>query len=241
MTTLFISDLHLDQSRPDISDQFVQFLKGPASDAEALYILGDLFEAWIGDDDDNPAALSVVAGLNELARSGVITYFMVGNRDFLVGDTFLERAGCRSLMEPTVVDLYGQRVLLVHGDSLCVDDHEYMAFRTMVRNPAWQAAFLAKPLGERRAIAEQARLVSKSNTAQKPAEIMDVNPDAVAALMMEQRVNILLHGHTHRPNIHSFNLPSGPATRIVLGDWYTQGSNLRWDAHGYQLQALPRS
>jgi UDP-2,3-diacylglucosamine hydrolase len=241
MTTLFISDLHLDESRPDISAQFKQFLNGPATHASSLYILGDLFEAWIGDDDENPVADWVAEGLNALAERGVKTYFMAGNRDFLVGPAYLERAGCELLMEPLVIELYGQRVLVLHGDSLCTDDHQYMAFRSLVRNPAWQAEFLAKPLPARRAMAEQARLVSKTTTAEKPPEIMDVNAEAVAAVMAEHRVDLLLHGHTHRPNIHRFDLPAGPATRIVLGDWYTQGSTLSWDENGYQLQSLPRS
>ncbi len=240
MTTLFISDLHLDQNRPDICAQFEAFLQGPATQAEALYILGDLFEAWIGDDDDNPVGQSVACGLVNLAERGIPTYFMPGNRDFLLGDEFLATARCTRLTEPTIIDLYGQRVLLLHGDSLCLDDHEYMAFRSMVRDPAWQAGFLAKPLVERRAMARQARLVSQSNTAEKPADIMDVNTGAVEAVMVEHGVSLLLHGHTHRPNIHTLRLPTGPATRIVLGDWYHQGSALRWNAEGFELQALPR-
>ncbi len=241
MTTLFISDLHLDHSRPDISAQFSAFLQGPATKVEALYILGDLFEAWIGDDDNNPVAPAVGAGLTALAERGVETFFMAGNRDFLVGDGFLDGARCTRLTEPTVVNLYGQRVLLLHGDSLCVDDHDYMAFRSMVRDPAWQAAFLAKPLAQRRAMAAQARLISQTNTAEKPAEIMDVNQDAVAAVMAEHGVDLLLHGHTHRPDVHTLRLPAGPATRIVLGDWYSQGSAVRWNASGFELMVLPRN
>ena len=240
MTTLFISDLHLDQNRPEISAHFAAFLNDTAAKGEALYILGDLFEAWIGDDDDNPAAQLVVDGLQGLAERGVPTYFMAGNRDFLIGDEFLSLAHCTRLTEPVVIDLYGRRVLLLHGDSLCLDDHEYMAFRAMVRDPAWQNDFLAKPLTERRAMAQAARLVSQTNTAEKPADIMDVNAGAVEAAMVEHGVSLLLHGHTHRPNVHQLTLPSGPATRIVLGDWYTQGSVLRWDETGFELEALPR-
>jgi UDP-2,3-diacylglucosamine hydrolase len=240
MATLFISDLHLDPSRPDITDQALAFLDSGTRDDEALYILGDLFEAWVGDDDPEPEKRRVIARLKQLSDAGLPCYFMHGNRDFMIGEAFAAASGCALLPDPTVIELHGQRVLLMHGDTLCTDDHEYQAFRRVARNPDWQRAMLARPLAERLAIARQLRETSAASMAGKSMEIMDVNQEAVAAAMREHGVYTLLHGHTHRPAVHHFQVDDRPAMRIVLGDWYTQGSVLSWDADGFILQALPR-
>jgi UDP-2,3-diacylglucosamine hydrolase len=240
MATLFISDLHLDPARPEITDQALAFLESGARDAEALYILGDLFEAWVGDDDPEPEKRRVIAQLKRLTDAGLRCYFMHGNRDFMVGEEFSAASGCALLADPTIIELHGQRVMLMHGDTLCTDDHEYQAFRRVTRNPDWQRAMLARPLAERLAIARQLRETSAASMAGKSMEIMDVNQAAVAAAMREHGVYTLLHGHTHRPAVHNFQVDGRRAMRIVLGDWYTQGSVLSWDADGFILQTLPR-
>ncbi len=238
--TLFISDLHLEVGRPDITAQFYRFLEDQARGARALYILGDLFEAWVGDDDEQPLNAEVASRLQQLAASGVDCFFVHGNRDFLVGRAFADRAGLTLLDEWTVLDLAGERVLVTHGDALCTDDTEYMNFRAMVRNPEWQAGFLALPLDNRYQMAAEARRQSRTGTAAKSEEIMDVNETAVHRALRDHGVQTLLHGHTHRPNVHEFSLDNRPATRIVLGDWYQQGSMVRWDDEGFELISLPR-
>jgi UDP-2,3-diacylglucosamine hydrolase len=240
MRTLFISDLHLDPARPDITQQALEFLARETQDADALYVLGDLFEAWVGDDDPEPEKARVVAALRKLADGGLPCYFMHGNRDFLVGERFAAASGCRILPDPTVTEVHGTPVILMHGDTLCTDDHEYQALRRMVRDPDWQRATLARPLAERMAMARQLRETSAAKSAGKTAEIMDVNQGAVEATMRQHGVYTLLHGHTHRPAIHRFELDGREAVRIVLGDWYTQGSALSWDDAGFTLHTLPR-
>jgi len=227
MSTLFISDLHLDASRPQIVGLYLDLLAGDARRADALYVLGDLFESWIGDDDDAPLAERVATETRALRDSGVPVYFMHGNRDFLLGEGYAARSGMTLLADPTVVSLGGERTLLMHGDTLCTDDVEYLKFRAMVRDPRWQQQFLARPLPERRAFAAQARGESRRQTAEKSAEIMDVNLAAVEAAMRMHGVRKLIHGHTHRPATHRFDLDGAPAERIVLGDWYEQDSVLR--------------
>ena len=224
MSSLFISDLHLDEARPQIVDLYTRFLKQEARNAEALYILGDLFESWIGDDDDSVLAQQVAAATRALHDSGVPVFFMHGNRDFLLGADYAARAGMTLLTDPTIVELGGERVLLMHGDTLCTDDIDYQKFRTLVRNPEWQRQFLSKPLVERRAFAAQARGESRKQTAMKAAEIMDVNQAAVEAALREHGVRRMIHGHTHRPATHRFELEGQSAERIVLGDWYEQSS-----------------
>jgi UDP-2,3-diacylglucosamine hydrolase len=227
MSTLFISDLHLDESRPQIVELFERFLATDARGADALYVLGDLFESWIGDDDDAPLAQRVGRALHELRDSGVPIYFTHGNRDFLLGTQYADRTGMQLLDESTVIDLQGEPTLVMHGDTLCIDDIEYQKFRALVRDSEWQRQFLAKPLAERRAFAAQARGESRKQTALKAAEIMDVNQVAVESAMRAQRVRRLIHGHTHRPATHRFELDGQAAERIVLGDWYEQSSVLR--------------
>jgi UDP-2,3-diacylglucosamine hydrolase len=239
MTTLFIADLHLDPERPQITTLFENHL---ASDevrhADALYILGDLVEAWIGDDDDAELPQRIAAATRSLSDAGVPVYFMVGNRDFLLGEAFARRAGMTLLNDGTVHDIQGRPTLLMHGDVLCTDDVAYQAVRQQVRNPQWQAQILSMPLDARRAFAAKARADSKAHTGSTMESIMDVNADAVAAAMRKAGVTRLIHGHTHRPAIHSFEMDGKTAERIVLGDWYEHGSVLRVDAKNVELRGL---
>jgi UDP-2,3-diacylglucosamine hydrolase len=240
MTTLFISDLHLESGRPEIGEQFLSFLAGEAREAEVLYILGDLFEVWLGDDDPNPYYGAMKVEIRALVDSGVPVFFMHGNRDFTIGEDFARETGISILKDPTVVELYGEKVLLCHGDSLCTDDVQYQQIRAMTRNPEWQAMMLAKSIEERIAFAIQARNESKARGESLDDEIMDVNQDAVEAALNEHGVDTMLHGHTHRPAVHKVNLGDRAACRIVLGDWYEQGSVVRWDENGPRLEAIQR-
>ena len=237
--TLFISDLHLDPARPDITALFREFLATEAASAEALYILGDLFEAWVGDDDDSPDSLALIQALRQCTGSGTPVYVMHGNRDFLLGERFASNSGVTLLNDPTVIDLYGVPTLLMHGDLLCTDDTEYQAFRAQVRDPAWQATLLQKPLAERQAIAREMREASRTQTAGKPESIMDVNADTVSDYLRRHHTRQLIHGHTHRPGTHEIELDGDTARRFVLGDWYTQGSMLQCTASGCTLQQIP--
>lgn len=239
-TTLFISDLHLCGARPAITGLFLDFLSHPARTARALYILGDLFEFWIGDEAIEQNEFRPVAqGLRALTASGTPVFVMHGNRDFLMGPEFERATGAQLLNDPTRIDLHGTPTLLMHGDSLCTDDTEFMIFRAQVRDPAWQREFLSKPVAERTRIAQHYREASSISTASKKPEIMDVNQKAVESIMREHSVTHLIHGHTHRPNEHSFTLDGHPAQRSVLGDWYEQGSVLRVNDQGWQLESLP--
>ncbi len=243
MTTLFISDLHLDESRPQITDLFVDFLRGEARAAEAVFILGDLFEAWIGDDQTTALSDRVRSELLALTRSGVPTAFLRGNRDFLIGPGFAADTGVRLLADPCLISLYAEPTLLMHGDLLCSDDLTYQNFRNQVRDPSWQQDFLAQPLAARQAFADRARSESQQRQAGLIASntletITDVTPATVAQTMAHYGVTRLIHGHTHRPAIHSLTVDGRPARRIVLGDWYEQGSVLRVDADGLALSVL---
>ena len=240
MTTLFISDLHLEAGRPEIGVQFLAFLSGEARDADTLYILGDLFEVWLGDDDPNPYYAGMKAAIRELVDSGIPVFFMHGNRDFMIGDEFATETGVTILQDPELIDLHGEKVLLSHGDALCTDDVEYQRFRAMTRNPEWQAMMLAKTIQERIAHALEARQGSVEHGKSLDDEITDVNQGAVEALIRKHGVDILLHGHTHRPAIHEVRLGDRTATRIVLGDWFEQGSVVRWDENGPRLETMPR-
>jgi len=240
VTTLFISDLHLQESRPEIGAQFLTFLDQEAARAEALYILGDLFDAWIGDDDPDPHYAEIKEALGAVVDGGVPVFFMHGNRDFLVGRKFAEETGVELLGDPFKTNFYGREVLLSHGDAFCIDDTKYQEVRSVTRDPAWQAMMLQKPLAERQAIARQARADSMAHGASIDLEISDVNQAAVESVMRSHEVRTLLHGHTHRPAVHTFPLDGSPATRIVLGDWYEQGSVVRWDDDGFDLGALER-
>jgi UDP-2,3-diacylglucosamine hydrolase len=240
VATLFISDLHIDASRPAITEQFLSFLSGEARHAEALYILGDLFESWVGDDAADSAQSSAMAGLRSLTEHGVPCFVMHGNRDFLLAEQFCRMSGARLLPDPLIVTLYGEPVLVMHGDALCTDDRAYQRLRATVREADWQRRFLALSVASRRALAGAARAGSQAHTAALEYAITDVNPDSVALAMRGSGVATLLHGHTHRPAIHAFEVDGRPRTRIVLGDWYDQGSVLRWDRNGPELNNLPR-
>jgi UDP-2,3-diacylglucosamine hydrolase len=239
MATLFISDLHLDPARPKMTALFEEYLAGDeVRHADALYILGDLVEAWIGDDDDAELPGRIAAATRAVHDAGVPVYFMVGNRDFLLGEAFAERAGMTLLDDGTVHDIQGQPTLLMHGDVLCTDDVAYQAVRKQVRSPPWQAHVLSMPLEARRALAVQAREDSRAHTGTTMESIMDVNADAVAGAMHKAGVTRLVHGHTHRPAVHSLTVGGKAAHRIVLGDWYEQGSVLRVDGDGVELRGL---
>ena len=240
MATLFISDLHLEAARPEIGEQFLAFLEGPARAADALYILGDLFESWIGDDDPNPYYAQMKTALRALSDSGVPVFFMHGNRDFMIGDQFAEETGVTLLADPSPIELHGEKVLLSHGDAMCTDDAEYQQVRAMTRNPEWQAMMMAKSIEERVAFAMAAREQSAARYDSIDEEITDVNQDAVEATIREHGCDILLHGHTHRPAVHPFHVDDRPVHRIVLGDWYEQGSMVEWDKDGPRLEELPR-
>jgi UDP-2,3-diacylglucosamine hydrolase len=227
MTTLFISDLHLDASRPQITALFVDFVRREASGARALYILGDLFEAWIGDDSDDETANQVADALAGLHAQRVPCFFIHGNRDFLLGDAYARRARITLLPDPSVVEIEGERVLLMHGDTLCTDDAPYQAFRRQSHSPEWQRAFLQRPIAQRQAFAAQARAESQRYTRSVNDAITDVNADAVHAALQQHGVRTLIHGHTHRPAVHDLSIDGSAARRIVLGDWYEQGSVLR--------------
>ena len=242
-TTLFISDLHLDGERPDITAQFLEFIEREARQAQALYILGDLFEAWIGDDDPDPDKRRVVAALRALTQSGVPVYFIHGNRDFLIGRRFAAETGVQLLEDGTLIELYGQRVLLMHGDTLCIDDPAYQRLRRIVRNPVVQFIMRRLTLRQRLNLAARMREGSKAHiaTMDKAApQIMDVNQAEVRSTFERQRVDYIVHGHTHRPAIHKVQLHNRLVTRIVLGDWYEQGSVLRWEKRGFELAGLNR-
>jgi UDP-2,3-diacylglucosamine hydrolase len=238
MSVLFVSDLHLDAGRPETIKRFVDFVAQHAFSAERLYILGDLFESWIGDDDTEPGFKTVIAALARLHAANVACFVMHGNRDFLIGERFASAAGCRLLDDYERVEVYGESVLLMHGDLLCTDDVAYMAFRATVRSAAWQREFLAKPLSERRAIAAALRARSASEMATKSDDIMDVNQTAVEGTMRHYGVRYLLHGHTHRPAIHRFSLDDQPAARIVLGAWHDRATIASWDTAGFRLETI---
>ena len=240
MTTLFISDLHLDASRPAVTDLFVDFLAGEAREADALYILGDLFEAWVGDDDPDPHHERVAGALAGLRDAGTPIRFLAGNRDFLLREAYARKAGMELLKEPVRTDVGGVTTLLLHGDVLCTDDAEYQQFRRMVQNPAWQEQFLSRSLEERKALAGQARMESRRRGAEKAEDIMDVNPGAVEALFRQHGVARVIHGHTHRPAVHGITVDGEACERIVLGDWYEQGSVLSVADDGTaDLRTLP--
>lgn len=240
MATLFISDLHLDPERPAATELFGRFIDGEARNADALYILGDLFEAWVGDDDPSSAGAFVAERLRALADSGVPVFFIRGNRDFLLGEDYAKRAGVTILPDPAVVMLHGEPTLILHGDLLCTDDTAYQQVRAQTRDPRWQQQFLSQPLEARLAFAVQARAASKARYGElvasgKSETITDVAPATVREWFKRYGIRRMIHGHTHRPAIHDEG--DGNA-RIVLGDWYEQGSVLRVDAANAKLESL---
>jgi UDP-2,3-diacylglucosamine hydrolase len=238
---LVIADLHLDGKTPAATRLLLDFLQGPARKARALYILGDLFEAWIGDDAPLPPADDVADGLRELAAAGVEIVFLVGNRDFLLHEEYCRQAAMRRVEEPVSLAVDGKRLILMHGDVLCTDDEDYQAFRAKVRRPEWQQRMLARPAWLRRQLARLARFISKRRNRGKPAFIMDVNSEAVQATMKEWGAENLIHGHTHRPAIHRLEVDGNAGLRAVLGDWHAdRGSAIRVDRGGLSLLELSR-
>ncbi|WP_350312539.1 UDP-2,3-diacylglucosamine diphosphatase [Dickeya fangzhongdai] len=239
MTTLFISDLHLSEQEPAITAGFLRFLREDAPGADALYILGDLFDAWIGDDDPAPLHATVAQALKTLADTGVPCYFAHGNRDFLLGARFARQSGLQLLATETVLDLYGRRTLLLHGDTLCTDDHAYQNFRRKVHNPFIQRLFLWLPLSLRLRIAARMRAASQQANQHKSMTIMDVNTDEVMARLRHHQATLMIHGHTHRPAIHPIDQAGVCAERAVLGAWHQEGSLLRVTADDVRLISFP--
>ncbi len=240
MSTLFASDLHLDSEAPWAIDAFISFLRGPARAAEALYLLGDIFEAWIGDDDVNADNARICAALRELTTGGVATFAIHGNRDFLLGAEFSRRTGVKLLPDPVVVELHGVRTLLSHGDVFCTEDASYQQLRSIVRQPRWQRRFLSLPIETRRTLASAARAGSKAHTQRTIPTIMDVNPDAVTRAMRATGARRLIHGHTHRPAIHPEIVDGVQTERVVLAPWYEAASCISVGTDGVREMPLPR-
>lgn len=239
MATLFIADLHLHTEEPAITAGFLRFLRGEARSADALYILGDLFEAWIGDDSPEPLNREIAKEIKALVDSGVPCFFIHGNRDFLLGKRFARESGMTLLPEEQCLDLYGRKVLIMHGDTLCTDDTGYLAFRAKVHQPWLQTLFLALPLFIRRRIAAKMRDDSKNANSHKSMEIMDVNAHAVVEVMEKHQVQWLIHGHTHRPAVHELTANGNPAFRVVLGAWHSEGSMVKVTTDNVELIAFP--
>ena len=235
MAYCFISDLHLQESRPDITKAFLCFLEHTASKAEKLYILGDLFEAWIGDDDQNDFISNIQSALLKINKTTEV-FFMHGNRDFLIGSEFASSSGLKLLNDPCSEEMFGNQVLLMHGDLLCIEDHDYQAFRKTSRDPKWQNEFLTKTIQERQEIAHNLRTISKEATGTKKEEIMDVSATEVIRTMKESSVSLLIHGHTHRPKSHKITVNDQPAERIVLGDWDAYGWYIWMDSSSCELK-----
>lgn len=231
---LLISDLHLEMERPDITRAFLHFLATRACQAEALYILGDFFEVWIGDDAMTPFQQSIADALRALSERGTRIYLMHGNRDFMLGKGFCRAAGCTLLGDPSVVELGGERVLLMHGDSLCTRDEGYMRLRRLLRNPLSLFILRNLPLSTRRKLARKLRNESRVQTRMKASDIIDVTPELIPRVLAEHGVRTLIHGHTHRPATHELEVDGRPARRIVLGDWDQQGWALQVDESGFQ-------
>ena len=229
---LLISDLHLEEKRPDITRAFLRFLETRAAQAEALYILGDFFEVWVGDDGMSPFQHEIARALNALSQGGTRVYLMHGNRDFMIGKAFCREAGCALLADPHIAQIGNERVLLTHGDSLCTRDEGYMRLRRWLRNPVSLFILHNLSLAKRQKLAQKLRSSSKEETRMKASDIVDVTPDEVIRIMQRHKVRTLIHGHTHRPATHSMQIDGRAATRIVLGDWDHQGWALQGDEAG---------
>jgi UDP-2,3-diacylglucosamine hydrolase len=239
VSTWFVSDLHLDPAAPEIAGRLLRFLEGPVQGAASLYLLGDIFEAWLGDDDPEPAHRQVIAALAAVSARGTLLYLMHGNRDFLLGDRFCAETGALLLEDPVIATLGTERVLLSHGDGLCVDDGAYQRLRALVRDPDVRRGFAALPLASRRRLATEARAGSREHLAAAGEYITDVNQAAVETLMRAAGVRTMIHGHTHRPATHRFAIDGDECTRIVLGAWHDTADVLHWNAEGYRLQPCP--
>ena len=239
MTVWFASDLHLDPSTPETAARFLRFLAGSVQGARSLFLLGDLFEAWIGDDDPEPAHREVIARLAGLAAAGTLVYVMRGNRDFMLGDRFCEQAGAILLDDPAILTVGGERIAISHGDGFCVDDRAYQRLRALVRDPALREGFARLPIEARRRLAAEARAGSREHLANAASYITDVNPVAVESVFRGAGVNLMIHGHTHRPGVHRIALDGSERTRVVLGAWHDDANVIRWDDAGWQLTPCP--
>ena len=239
MTAWFASDLHLDPSTPDTAGRFHRFLAGPVRGARALFLLGDLFEAWIGDDDPEPSHREVVAAIGAVVAAGTPVFVMRGNRDFMIGERFCAESGARLLDDPSLITIAGERVLLTHGDGLCVDDRAYQRLRALVHDPGLRAAFARLPIEARRRLATEARAGSREHLAQAADYITDVNPAAVGNVLDHAGAALMIHGHTHRPGVHRIHSGGRDCARIVLGAWHDEADVLRWDDTGWQLLPCP--
>ncbi len=236
---LFISDLHLSPERPEIIQLYINFLNQQATKASSLYILGDLVEYWLGDDDKAEGLSEVFNCMKKQAEKGLNIYLMHGNRDFLMGQSLAQRAGCTLISDPYITEFNNTPVLLIHGDTLCTGDLRYQEFRALLRSQQWKDDFLSKPLTEREQIAEGLRDQSKEETQNKAEDIMDANDDAVTQAFNQHNVSLMIHGHTHRPAIHSLSVDKKPVKRIVLGDWYSHGSVLEFtDPEHFELKTF---
>lgn len=239
MTILFISDLHLTPSRTDITDSFLHFMENEAIHAEALYVLGDLFEFWIGDDDCRPFSQSIKQAFKRLVDHGVPCFFIQGNRDFLVGRRFEKQTGMTLLADECCIDLYGRKAVILHGDTLCTDDLKYQAYREKVHQPWLQWIYNRLPFFVKKKLVSKVQSDIGEEKKEKSLDIMDVNQTAVEAALVRHDADLMIHGHTHRPNIHTFSVLGKECTRIVLGDWYEQSSILRFEKDSYQLDQKP--
>ncbi len=239
MSTLFIADLHLSPLRPDITACFLDFMQTEARQADALYVLGDLFEFWIGDDDNSSFSQTIRQAFKQLTNSGVACYFIQGNRDFLLGNKFCRQTGVTLLPDVAKINLYGTPAVILHGDTLCTMDIQYQEFRRKVHQPWLQFLFRRIPLFIRQKIVSKIQNKARNQKQNKQMSIMDVTADEVIHIMQQHDVQLMIHGHTHRPNIHHLNTQNGVATRIVLGDWYQQGSVLIYNSDSFDLQNRP--
>ncbi len=239
MTAWFASDLHLDPSTPDIAGRFLRFLAGPVRGAQALFLLGDLFEAWIGDDDPEPAHRDVIAALAATAADGTRVFVMRGNRDFMLGPRFCAESGATLLEDPSLVTVFGERVLLTHGDGLCTDDGAYQRLRALVNDPGLREAFARLPIEARRRLAVEARAGSREHLAEASAYITDVNAAAVGRVFSDAGVTLMIHGHTHRPGVHNLAAGGADRMRVVLGAWHDEAHVVRWDGAGWHLLPCP--
>ncbi|MAW23737.1 MAG: UDP-2,3-diacylglucosamine diphosphatase [Cellvibrionales bacterium TMED47] len=232
MAILFISDLHLSPERPEVTRAFLRFLEDQTNSTEALFILGDLFEAWVGDDDNCPAGADVQQAFKQLTDKGVALFIQHGNRDFFLGKRFMQATGATLLADEHLVEYDDRTVLVMHGDTLCTDDVDYIRFRRKIRHPITKFCLQLLPLKYRQKLASNMRAKSKAANANKPSEIMDVNSVAVDRVMSKHQVKTLIHGHTHRPNRHQHK----QGERIVLGDWHDKGWYVKWDTSDLQLK-----
>jgi UDP-2,3-diacylglucosamine hydrolase len=239
VTAWFASDLHLDPSTPEIAGRFLRFLAGPARGSRLLFLLGDLFEAWIGDDDPEPAHREAIAAIAAVAAAGTQVFVMRGNRDFMIGERFCAESGATLLDDPSLLALGGGRVLLTHGDGLCVDDRAYQRLRALVRDPGIRTAFSRLPIEARRRLATEARAGSREHLSNASSYITDVNQAAVESVLAEAGVTLMIHGHTHRPGVHRFRSGGEERTRVVLGAWHDEAHVVRWDDSGWQLLPCP--